>query len=196
MDFIIFAIKLVIVNLLALYAFVFLKILLKKLVVDPLFKLTKKHLDKKKDQEAAEVTEEETPSEEDSKKKRKNNRIAMFLHTLEDDDDEEETDEEKPEGTEGDGEDKNEPEEKLYGPVSSFFLGLFFEGDQFQYARSWVVRTRMVLQCFIVLVEILYLFFIGVVLLFIIGCEFFISYKVNFRKDFFKSNKKNKEGNN
>ena len=38
--------------------------------------------------------------------------------------------------------------------------------------------------------------FIGVVLLFIIGCEFFISYKVNFRKDFFKSNKKNKEGNN
>lgn len=164
-DFIIFAIKLVIVNLLALYAFVFLKILLKKLVVDPLFKLTKKHLDKKKDQEAAEVTEEETPSEEDSKKKRKNNRIAMFLHTLEDDDDEEETDEEKPEGTEGDGEDKNEPEEKLYGPVSSFFLGLFFEGDQFQYARSWVVRTRMVLQCFIVLVEILYLFFIGVVLL-------------------------------
>ena len=77
-DFIIFAIKLVIVNLLALYAFVFLKILLKKLVVDPLFKLTKKHLDKKKDQEAAEVTEEETPSEEDSKKKRKNNSGAAL----------------------------------------------------------------------------------------------------------------------
>ena len=42
--------------------------------------------------------------------------------------------------------------------------------------------------------------FIGVVLLFIIGCEFFINYKVNFRKDvvdFFKRNpfKKNKEVN-
>jgi simple sugar transport system permease protein len=36
--------------------------------------------------------------------------------------------------------------------------------------------------------------FIGVVLLFIIGCEFFINYKINFRKDFFKSIKKNKEG--
>jgi hypothetical protein len=88
----------------------------------------------------------------------------MFLHTLEDDDDddEEKTEEEK---SEGDDENKNEPEEKLYGPVSSFILGLFFEGDQFQYARNWVVRTRMVLQCFIVLVEILYLLFVGVVLL-------------------------------
>jgi simple sugar transport system permease protein len=35
--------------------------------------------------------------------------------------------------------------------------------------------------------------FIGVVLLFIIGCEFFINYKINFRKDFFKSNNKSKE---
>ena len=163
-DFIIFAIKLVIVNLIALYAFVFLKTLLKKLVVDPLFKLTKKHLDKKKADEEPEVAEE-IPTEEDNKKKRKNNRIAMFLHTLEDDDDDDETDEEKPEGTEGDDENNNKPEEKLYGPVSSFILGLFFEGDQFQYARNWVVRTRMVLQCFIVLVEIMYLLFVGVVLL-------------------------------
>ncbi len=31
--------------------------------------------------------------------------------------------------------------------------------------------------------------FIGVVLLFIIGCEFFINYKINFRKDLFKKNK-------
>lgn len=38
--------------------------------------------------------------------------------------------------------------------------------------------------------------FIGVVLLFIIGCEFFINYKINFRKDFIKVNKKAKEGNN
>jgi len=35
--------------------------------------------------------------------------------------------------------------------------------------------------------------FIGVVLLFIIGCEFFINYKINFRKDLFKVIKKNKE---
>ena len=40
--------------------------------------------------------------------------------------------------------------------------------------------------------------FIGVVLLFIIGCEFFINYKINFRKDLFgSSSKKNgKEVNN
>ena len=38
--------------------------------------------------------------------------------------------------------------------------------------------------------------FIGVVLLFIIGCEFFINYKINFRKDFFKSAAKSKEVNN
>ncbi len=35
--------------------------------------------------------------------------------------------------------------------------------------------------------------FIGVVLLFIIGCEFFINYKINFRKDLFKGSKKSKE---
>jgi simple sugar transport system permease protein len=35
--------------------------------------------------------------------------------------------------------------------------------------------------------------FIGVVLLFIIGCEFFINYKINFRKDLFKSSKKSEE---
>ena len=35
--------------------------------------------------------------------------------------------------------------------------------------------------------------FIGVVLLFIIGCEFFINYKINFRKDLFKTTKKSKE---
>lgn len=37
--------------------------------------------------------------------------------------------------------------------------------------------------------------FIGVVLLFIIGCEFFINYKINFRKDFFNSAEKSKEVN-
>lgn len=37
--------------------------------------------------------------------------------------------------------------------------------------------------------------FIGVVLLFIIGCEFFINYKINFRKDLFKASKKDKEVN-
>ena len=37
--------------------------------------------------------------------------------------------------------------------------------------------------------------FIGVVLLFIIGCEFFINYKINFRKDLFNFSKKNKEVN-
>ena len=37
--------------------------------------------------------------------------------------------------------------------------------------------------------------FIGVVLLFIIGCEFFINYKINFRKDLFKSSKNIKEVN-
>jgi simple sugar transport system permease protein len=35
--------------------------------------------------------------------------------------------------------------------------------------------------------------FIGVVLLFIIGCEFFINYKINFRKDLFKRSKQSKE---
>ena len=37
--------------------------------------------------------------------------------------------------------------------------------------------------------------FIGVVLLFIIGCEFFINYKINFRKDLFKASKNVKEVN-
>lgn len=38
--------------------------------------------------------------------------------------------------------------------------------------------------------------FIGVVLLFIIGCEFFINYKINFRKDLFGAKKNDKEVNN
>lgn len=175
-DYVLFTLKLVLVNLIALYAFVILKAFLKKAVLDPIFKLGKKHnTDDGKD--------DETPADDEAQKKKKR-RVPGFLHsdgkkgdkngkkdddksdrdskkdTDKDSDKDSDKNSDKNSDTDGDGN-----EETLYGPVQSWFLRLFFEGNQFEFAKKWVIRVRMVLQCFIVLIEVLYLLFIGTVMI-------------------------------
>jgi len=179
-DFVFFAFKIVLVNLVILYAFLFLKFLFKSIVLDPAFGLTeprekkkkekkkKKNRKKKKKNEAdeadetdedlteAEKTPEEIEAEREAERRRKRLRIPDFIHT------EAEKDEEDDEGDK-DAEDKSEaPEEKkpkpprVRSPFEKWVLGLFFEGDEFEFAQNWVVRIRTVLQVFIYFLELIY----------------------------------------
>ena len=174
-DYIILAIKMVFVNLFVVYIFVIFKALLKKGVINPIFHLGKKKDGKndpslfKKKQESEEKTEkkEEESVEDENERNRKRRRIPDFIHTLfEDDGLDSEVKKEKKSETLGNSETEKKRE---YSRFSKFVLSLFFEGDDFQYARNWVIRTRMILQVFIRLVQILYLFS----LIFVLSSVFF-----------------------
>ena len=177
-DFIMFTVKIVVVNFILLYAFVIVKAFLKKAILDPAFGLTKKKKKKgkkknakkdekneeNKDSESTENTdtesgESEDDGSEDPVKKRKKLRIPRFLHSLTESGEDEETD--NGEDTDN-GEEENKP--RKYGKFESFVYGIFFEGESFEMARAWVVRVRTILQCFIVLVEILYVIFLALIL--------------------------------
>ena len=169
LDYLIFAIALVIVNLIMLYGFIFLKAFVKKAIVNPLFKIgkakdkkdkkKKKKKNKKKDKDQpVETTESEENSDEEKLRKRR--RIPDFLHTLTEDDEEDDAIGKKDTATG----DKPAPEKKEYGRFTSKFLSLFFEGDEFQYAKPWVVRASGILQIFIRLVQALYLILLLTVL--------------------------------
>ncbi len=167
-DFILFTLRLVLVNLIFLYAFVFIKLILKKAILDPVFGLTKK---KKKEKEKQQQTADQPAEAEDDPRKKQ--RIPAFLHNEKTDDAEpaengdpkEESKDPKDPSKEQEGSNEsNAPQKKYFGPVASFIYGLFFEGEEFQYARSWVIRVRTILQSFIVLVGILYALFFTTVL--------------------------------
>ena len=213
-DFVSFAVKLVLVNLVVLYGFVFVKALLKKLIMDPIFGVNKK--DENQDTEQSETEEPEHESdtdgasdtaadesaendESDGKKKKKKRkgkkddgedaeavkktpeqilaeeeerrrarrRIPFFIHS---DKDDEKGNDDGSNGKKDGGvtEDEGRPPREAQSPVLSGLhravLSLFFEGDEMQYARGWVVRVRTVMQYFIYLVEALYALFFLVVL--------------------------------
>lgn len=180
-DYIVFAIKLVLVNLIAVYAFIFLKSFIKKFFINPIFGIGKKRerpklfgflkrnrksrKSKKKNKnknkntllDQPTDTEEEENEPEQTEELRKRRRIPDFLHTrLGDDQEEDEEGGEKPEEK-----DKKRPKRSRF---ARFLLDIFFEGDEFQYAKGWVIRARAILQNFVRLAELLYLLFITVVL--------------------------------
>lgn len=198
-DFGLFAIRLILVNLLLLYSFVFLKAFVKRLILDPVFGLklkkklkkswkerrqarkerrkNRKNKNQKKDdplltdEEKKKTKSEEERLAEEEERRRKRNRIPLFIHSNQSDTPEDPNKTgDKPDPVEGE-EDPNEEGkgkkrdlppflESLYTAVA----GIFFEGDEYQYARTWVVRVRMVLQAFIYLVEILYFILFALVL--------------------------------
>lgn len=153
-------------------------------------KETKKKKDEKKDGETdgKEEKKEDTPAETEEetkasdRKKDKNRRIPYFVHSDADEDapDEGDAADGDPENTDGDpaknGENGSTPEngekkdgeaesdEDRYGPVAAFIYSIFFEGQDFEIARPWVIRVRTILQCFIYLVEALYALFLLLVL--------------------------------
>ena len=111
------------------------------------------------EEEQSEDPELSKQTEEEEEKLRKRKRIPNFVHSLfEDDEIEEEEDDEKE-----DGEDV-EREKKEYGKFMRWFLSIFFEGEEFEYARPWAMRVRTVLQLFIRLVQGVYLLFFILIL--------------------------------
>ncbi|MBO5269594.1 MAG: hypothetical protein J6B77_02330, partial [Clostridia bacterium] len=134
---------------------------------------------KAKATDAPEKTPEELKAEEEAEEKRKRRRVPDFIHSEEEEDPEQESAEEKKEEGSEDpaAKEKDDPEAKKdapaeagkepkrrYGKVMSWILSIFFTGEEFEYAKPWVIRVRMVLRCFAVLIEIMYLLFIGIVL--------------------------------
>ena len=157
-SYILLTVKVIILNLVAIYLFVFLKSFIKKFIIDFPEKVKTHGLrvalfgkKKKKNKKAAEG-EEEKP--EEPKKKRR--RIPFFDHTkLSDIKDDKKDD---------DGAVEKKPEKKERGILAKWFLSLFFDGDDFEYARGWVVRTRSVLNIFIWLVLAVYVVFFATML--------------------------------
>ncbi len=161
-DYILLTVKVILINILIIYAFVLLKAFLKCCIISPLFGLSpKKNLrgifgrknkkKKKKKKSKKKNADEETdpaPSEEEqeAEKLRRRKRVTQAMHTVV-------SDAETPE----EGENEAEPKKKKeYGPLASFFLSLCFEGEEFRYARNWVVRARTIIQSFIYMIETLY----------------------------------------
>ncbi len=157
-----FMVTALLVNLIALYALVFIKGIFKP-ILTRLFHVPAKEKKKKKEKGKDEKeTKKKKKRAKKEKKEKKKRRIPIFVHSEESEDEEE------------GGEDKVSPEEKaeafeeahpILHKIRRGFWSLFFEGEEFKYMRRWVVRVQSVLQFFVYFVEILYfLFFFGVLL--------------------------------
>lgn len=163
-NFILFTLLLVIVNIVFLYAYIFLKVALKKTLLDPLFKRidrkkgdAENEKDKKTESDdKTEDSEEGDDSNNDKKEEdppKKTKRIPKFLHRKK-----KKSSRLRALNLPGDDEDYealNTP-----GPVACFIYGLFFFGDEYQYAKNWVIRVRKILQIFVILIEVLYVIFV------------------------------------
>lgn len=167
-DYVIFAITLVLFNLVILYTFVLIKAFLKKCVFDAIFgfyKSRKELREKKKaekEQKKQAKLSKKQQEEQEEQDKRKPDRVPGFIHSTEDPDEDDGKTDVKKENV------ATEEEKKPKKRRSAFMraiLGLFFEGDDFETARKWVERLRLIVQTFIYLVEALYGVFVLVVLL-------------------------------
>ena len=170
-DFIIFTLRMIIINLIFLYGYVFIKAFVKKAILDPSFGFTKKRKKKnKKGKDEPAETEEKTETTEDEEltvaERLKKLRVPRFLHSselIEEEEPSEELSEEEKQRLEE--LEAKKKQDQGHGKLVSLFLRLFFTGEKFDEPRPWIIRVRMVLQCFIYLIEALYLlFFIAVIL--------------------------------
>ena len=138
----------VLLNLVVIYLYAVLKALLKKAILDPAFGFTK--LDKKERRAEKRKNRKE-------KKNKKNKKSEQESDEPEPTPSSEErriplrtTTEEKREGVE------KEEIKELGKTIHKGFWGIFFEGENLEYAKPWVVRVDKVLQGFIYFVQILY----------------------------------------
>ncbi len=196
-------------NILMLYLYVFAGGILKRAILDPIWGLEEKGTKKKgkkkglfgkkkkKDKGEGDETEpsdtddessEDDESQEDDRieKLRKKFRIPFFHHKDEVEDDDEtpsDDDPKKPEPTPDEEVPKLPDKDKhpiLYAIVSRIY-GLFFEGDDYRYARKWTMRVRAVLQLFIYVTEILYFIaFIGLLVALFFECPDWLYTVLNF----------------
>ncbi len=152
-DYVVFVIFAVVLNALVIYLYAVLKGLLKTIILDPAFGFTKRKKKKKKCPVCGSKVREDKIKEDG------------------------EDPEPTPDEGEGESEDerrvpvhkKDKKEKKEEGEIKELgsmvhvgFWSLFFEGDDLEYAKGWVIRAQRVLQGFIYFVQILYalLFFV------------------------------------
>lgn len=165
LDFVTAIVLAIVVNLVMVYGYALVKLFLKKCILNPAYKLElrpKKKKNKKKKGKKGE--QEEKPENPEDKKE-----------------DENPTEEDKKRIVVRERKIVSEEER---GKIRSAIWSLFFEKPDFVYAKNWVVRTRRVLQCFIYLVEILYIILFGLLLwdIFFVAPDFVYNLLVNFLK--------------
>ncbi len=138
-DFVATVVLAIVVNVVIVYGYSLFKFFLKKCILDPAYGLGKLFRRKKKKKcphcgKKMKVVEEEQPQLEENKeeqeKKKDEKRILVRERKLKD----------------------NTIVKKFKNSVWS----LFFESPDYVYAKNWVIRTKKVLQCFIYMVEVLY----------------------------------------
>lgn len=189
-SFILFAVTVVVINIVILYGYSAVKGFVKKVILDRVFNIKKEKekktcflkrlfdkLFKRKKKGDTQRKTEDNDKKDIYEDDEKNKRIPKFEHSDETDDEnlvtdktdgDDGTSETKDTDAENDGDDGKEEEEK-YNPVYKFFCGLIFEGEDFEFARGWAVRVYRVLQTFVYLVEIAY----AILFLCIISSVFF-----------------------
>ncbi len=168
-DYILFVIQILLINIVAIYLFSFLKLILRRAVINPIFHLgngngtikrkggsKNNKNDGEQDSSEGGDTAIDKANNADDEKLRKRRRIPDFLHSAFEDDGVDDED-----GKEGDSEKKK----REYGLLESKFLSLFFEGSEFQFVKTWAVRARVILQFFIRIIQVVYLLFIITMLL-------------------------------
>ncbi len=186
-DFIIFVVAALIINFLLIYFFFVSKAIAKD-GIPSLWKRWKNRKNKKKTTNDNKDEKQEEDNKDDES--RKKDRIPIFDHSSE----EEIKNESEEEGEGEDGTDENGAEpadekdkkdekkkaddkkaadtadngeekiEKVLKIIKNGFLSLFFEGEDFCYARPWLIRVRKVTQSFLYLVESVYLLLFALLL--------------------------------
>lgn len=183
--FFVFAVRVLLINIAILYAFIFVKGILRHVFIDPIFgwgkngKMTRKErkalaekrkLEKKKRKEAKKrgekyVAEEPAPEPvktDDGEEDPENGHIMRFPH-LEGDEEKDESkkrsgETEKESSSETDGIPKEEePPAPPKSEIMRAILGIFFEAPDYLYARPSVARATAVLQTFLYIVEAIYI---------------------------------------
>lgn len=140
------------VNLIAVYAYVLIKGFCKKGFLDDFFGIVSERRKKKKKKKKGDDTDD-TDVVDPVKTDDTDDDVPPFDHS------EEEDPIKKPTETDSDLEAlilAAEGDDSALVPVKSRFVGLFFEGDKYQYAKPWVHRVNTVLQLFIYLTEFVY----------------------------------------
>ena len=127
----------IVINILVLYSYLILKFLLKKFVLDFVYGFAVKNKSEEDVEELEEEVSEEIPEED--------RRVVVKDNSI-------------------DNEETDQTSNKKSNPVLNFIKSLFFEGENYEYAKKWVTRTEKILQYFIYITEIIYTIFFAIIL--------------------------------
>lgn len=155
-DFVVFAIGVIVINIIMIYSYSFVKALLKKLLTNK--EEEEETVEVEKDDDADQVIFDNDGNLDDTDKQKTiaDEHVPVLDHTRKDEKQEENV------------KTKRKNDKKRYG----FFAETFFEGDQYQYAKPSVLRAISILQTFIAIVIA---FFVIILALIVIAVLFPVS---------------------